>query len=229
MEDINCKYESKYCDPISIEGTEIIIRQMKKAICKIYTYDGLIGTGFFCWIPYKKIIIPVLITNNHVIGEDYFYRGKKIEISIDDDKNIFQLKENYYRKIYSNELFDVTIIEIMKEDNISMDDFWEVDKDLLSMDEEKLKIYINRSIYELHYPKGTIAMVSYGIIKDTDSDNNYNIMHLCKTDKSSSGSPLLDIKSNKVIGIHIGRRRNMYISVGTFLNFPIMNLLMILI
>ena len=34
--------------------------------------------------------------------------------------------------------------------------------------------------------------------------NKYNIIHTCSTDDGSSGSPILNLKNNKVVGIHKG-------------------------
>ena len=42
------KYIEKYPNPITIDGTETIIYQMKNCICKIINKDGINGTGFFC-------------------------------------------------------------------------------------------------------------------------------------------------------------------------------------
>ena len=65
-------------------------------------------------------------------------------------------------------------------------------------------------------------MVSYGIIESIGDDKDKcEIRHICKSDNFSSGSPLLNIRNNKVIGIHIGIYRKSYYSFGTFLNFPI--------
>ena len=63
--------------PISIKGTKKILRQMQNSICKIYINTGEIETGFFCKIPYKNKLLPVLITNNHVIYEEDFLKKKK--------------------------------------------------------------------------------------------------------------------------------------------------------
>ena len=43
--------EKKICDYpefVNIEGTETILEQMRKSICKIYKGNGESGTGFFC-------------------------------------------------------------------------------------------------------------------------------------------------------------------------------------
>ena len=64
-------YEKKindYPDTVSLKGTEEIVKQMKKSICKILLGKKK-GTGFFCKIPFGNNLLPVLITNNHIIDE----------------------------------------------------------------------------------------------------------------------------------------------------------------
>ena len=39
------------------------------------------------------------------------------------------------------------------------------------------------------------------------------------TDKGSSGSPIINLKNNKVIGIHLKEENNF--NIGLFLNYPI--------
>ena len=63
--------------PVSIQGTELILDQMKKCICQIYQDDKK-GTGFFCQIPFLNNLLPVLITNNHVLNENDIENNKKI-------------------------------------------------------------------------------------------------------------------------------------------------------
>ena len=61
--------KDNYPDCISLECTEKIIKQMKSKVCKILLDSGN-GTGFFCKIKFpNNKLIPVLITNNHVINE----------------------------------------------------------------------------------------------------------------------------------------------------------------
>ena len=43
--------------PVSIEGTNKILNQMKFSVCKIHKI-GSNGTGFFCNLPYKSKILP---------------------------------------------------------------------------------------------------------------------------------------------------------------------------
>ena len=59
------KLLNKYPLPVTIDETELILKQMRYSICKIENKNGD-GTGFFCQILNRKL----LITNNHVINEE---------------------------------------------------------------------------------------------------------------------------------------------------------------
>ena len=203
---------------ITAESTEVILSQMKKSICKIYMDDGTKGTGFFCKLPYpdKDNLKSFLVTNNHVIDESHLRKDKKIEFTINNDKIKHKLIIGD-RKVYTSKKYDTTIIEIFEdEDNIK--DFLELDFDI--NDEELNNVYINKSIYILHYPKNEKVSVSYGIIKSIDLSNNYDIFHFCSTDKGSSGSPMLNISTNKLIGIHKGASNNYDYNKGCLLVYP---------
>ena len=80
--------------------------------------------------------------------------------------------------------------------------------------------YINKSIYTLQYPNNEKVSVSYGIIKAIDLLNNHNIKHLCSTDKGSSGSPFLNVLTNKLIRIHKGANNNHNFNKGILLIYP---------
>ena len=47
----------------------------------------------------------------------------------------------------------------------------------------------------------------------------YEFNHYCTTYKGSSGSPILDLSENKIIGIHKGTKDKY--NLGTFINYPI--------
>ena len=91
MEEIKEKYIKDSIEPVSINSTEIILNQMKKCVCKI-RIKGIKGTGFFAKIPYKNDVLSVLITNNHVLGEDNIKDGKNISISLNNEKHLKILK-----------------------------------------------------------------------------------------------------------------------------------------
>ena len=67
---------------ISYEILETILEQMRNCICLINCKKGGNGTGFFCKIPFpdKYNLLPVLITNNHVLEQKDISNGEEIKI-----------------------------------------------------------------------------------------------------------------------------------------------------
>ncbi len=61
-----------YPNILSYECSIKINEQMQRDICKIILGE-VRGTGFFCKIPFPNIdnLLPVFITNNHIINDDY--------------------------------------------------------------------------------------------------------------------------------------------------------------
>ena len=72
--------------PVSLEGTKKILFQMENCICKIFLTNGEKGTGFFCKIPFNNYLLPVLITNNHVLNENDIKDNNIIELSINNNE-----------------------------------------------------------------------------------------------------------------------------------------------
>ena len=137
--------------------------QMKKSICKICLKDGTKGTGFFCKIPLPNhTFLPAFVKNNHIINEKYLNgeNGIKINNGYKTYINIIKIED---RLTYTNEINDITIIEIKEKDNSY--EYLEFDDNILN---ENGVGYIGNSIYLLHYPcyyEADKAAVSYGIIK----------------------------------------------------------------
>ena len=100
------KYIVSSPEPLSLKGNEEITNQMYNSVCRIYNNGN--GTGFFTKIPYKSKLLPVLITNNHVINQDDILNNKIILLYINNDKITKTLKLNRNRLIYTNEKLDVT-------------------------------------------------------------------------------------------------------------------------
>ena len=211
MSAIKEKILKNYPEIVSLETTEKIIEQMEKNIFKICLNDGSKGTGFFCKIPFiNNKELKVLITNNHVINLEM----KKIIISINNDKEIKEIDLNNRIK-YTNKEYDITIIEIKEEDKIN--DYLELDENIMKKGGNKL--YINNTIYIIQYPGGKRLGVSYGILNGIYEDKEYNFNHLCCTEEGSSGSPIINIINNKVIGIHKESEKNY--NKGLFINYAI--------
>ena len=68
----------------------------------------------------------------------------------------------------------------------------------------------------LQYPQGKNAAVSYGLLTSIDK---YEIKYTCSTENGSSGSPILNLETNKVIGIHKGGSINFKFNKGTYLKY----------
>ena len=88
MSDSNIKKEIFIQDqpiPVSIEGLKKILFQLENCICKIYQKNNRIGTGFFCNILFKDKLIPVLITNNHILNENDLQNNEIIELTVYDN------------------------------------------------------------------------------------------------------------------------------------------------
>ena len=219
--------------PVSVGGTRKILFQMEKYICKIYLGNGKkgTGTGFFCKIPFQNKVLPVLITNNHILDENDIKNGKIIKLSIYDNniktnksnnevnnEEIKIIKIDNSRKKYTNpdNKIDISIIEIKSIDKINY--FLEYDKDIINKNEEFIKLdYKNKSIYILHYPNGELN-VSYGLINDIIDKKIIN--HKCCTEEGSSGSPILLLETFKVIGIHYcSGLKNINLNYGTFIKY----------
>ena len=205
---------------ISIEEMSKLIEYTKKRICKIECNDGGKGTGFFCIIPLDDWDnnIRVLITNNHVIGENDMINDKKIKFSLDNDREEKEIIIDEDRIKYTNKKYDITIIEIKKKDGIKNESFFEIDNKIF----DDYKIYNKQIIYLLHYPKGKEMKFSEGIIKNI-YENKYTIEHLCDSDEGSSGGgPLLNSIDYKVIGIHKGGAKGAKeYNLGTLIKEPI--------
>ena len=111
------------------------------------------------------------------------------------------------------------IIRLDKGVEIEDIQFLEIDDSLLKHDSEFA--YEEDSIYILHYPFGNEIRVSFGRGLIKDKKNEFDMIHKCKTNLGSSGSPIFDLSTNKVIGIHKGYGKNECVNLGTFLKYPL--------
>ncbi len=201
--------DNRYINPINIENTKKILNQMSYCICKIKN-NGVIGNGFFCKIPYKNNTkINVLITSYQIINENYFYNNNKITLFMNDYNEQKIINYNLNRNTYYNKLYNTTIIEVNDFDNIN--NYLEIDDDNLFGNNIN-QCYENRSAYILHFLNNGKASVSYGFINQI---NQHNIRHMCYTESSSNGGPILNSTNNKVVGITLVGHQ------GTILKYPL--------
>ena len=153
-------------------------------------------------------LLPVLITNNHVINQDDILNNKKFSIYLNNDKKIKRIELDNNRLKYTNAKLDITIIEIKDNDKLN-NKYLKLDDEIMNYIKLNKKedinylsdIYSNNSIYLINYPEDKNVVVSYGQSPDFSESE---IFHKCTTKEGSSGSPILLINNQKLIGIHYG-------------------------
>ena len=139
---------------------------MEKNICKINIGKSQ-GTGFFCKIPFPDLnnMIPVFITNNHIINEELLYKkDEKIKIDIFEETEIKEIDLNNRIK-YTNEEYDITIIEIKEEDKIK--NYLELDDKII----KHIKMEDNKENILIGYPN----IISYECTKKIKEQMEKNI------------------------------------------------------
>ena len=220
----DCQQEKKVNaspEPISLEGIQNILNQMKASVCRIYNIHE--GTGYFTKIPFNNKLIPVLITNNHVIDEKIIISKKEIPIYLNQKLRTIKIDEK--RKRYTNKKLDITIIELKEEDNIK--EYLELDDNIITyfFSNEKRnnpnyinETYLNKSIYILNNYEGNGIMASFG---EPPKIKNWEINHKCNTEEGSSGSPILLIKNQKLIGVHFGYSKTYELNKGALIIYSI--------
>ena len=221
------KYIKISPEPVSFKGTENIIYQMNNCVCKIYNKGE--GTGFFTKIPFKSKLLPVLITNNHVIDIDDIKNNKIINIYLNNDKEEKTIRIDNNRLRYTNEKLDITIIEIKENKDNLNNKYIELDDRIIKYFKSNKKnepnylnnIYSNKSIYIPNYQEDKDIMVSYG---QPPQINESEIIHYCSTKEGSSGSPILLINNQKLIGIHYGSSKQFEYNKGTLIIYSIIEL-----
>ena len=214
----NINNESKIngtIDSISIKKTEIILNQMKNCIYKIEGKEQ--GTGFFCKLKYQEKIIQTLITNAHILDTDFIKLNNKVKISFNEKEiKIINLDESDIIYLSPIEKYDIIILKLNEKSEF--DNFLEIDESIFN--EHSENIYEKKSIYILHYQKEEKASVSFGFGLTQHEENN-SIEYNCYTYSESCGGPILNLTSNKVIGIHKGSFQNKGYNIGTFLKYPL--------
>ena len=119
------------------------LQKAKKAVCEIKLSKGF-GSGFFCKIPYTEndnLLLPVLITNDHVLSKEILTSKNDIKIIINGETKILSLKQ---RKIWNDKEMDFTCIEIKeKEDNIHT--FFNLDDNVLDNNSDN-NYYLNKNV-----------------------------------------------------------------------------------
>ncbi len=203
---------------MSIDENKMIAKKMQSVICKIKN-NHKTGTGFFVKIPFHRTqyCIFALLTNNHILSKKDIVPGKTITFSINDNCEYYKIFLDDRKILTFERPYDITLIEIKKDDGLDISLFLEVD---LEVDEKNdySSLKDENPIYLLQYPLGDKPLYSLGHIK---SINGYDIDHSCISEKGSSGGPIINLNNHKVIAIHKGENKKKALNAGTLINFII--------
>lgn len=190
------------------------------------------GTCFLSKFPDSKgkNYFYILVTANHVVSEEVIKDIGKIKIYSKNDKvgKIINLVDS--RLYATSKYYDITIIEIKKNDGLDLNNCLEID-DFENNDNEDTNKYIKNAIYMIQYVWTGNKLESFfskGFINMTNGDNK-RIFYDCMTKIGSGGSPVINAKTNKVIGVHKAVNRRSEIGMGTLILFSVKEYINILI
>ena len=101
-----------------------ILNKISNSICKI-NVPNTEGTGFLIEILNKKY----LMSNEHVIEKDFIEKNGIIKLTFKEDttKKIILDKNKRFIRDFTDKGIDVTIVEILEEDNIDLNNFLKPD------------------------------------------------------------------------------------------------------
>ena len=169
--------------------------QITESLCKIKSHNIGYGTGFLCIISFQqKNDLPVLITNNYILDNDDISKDKNIIFYLEDNKH--KIKIDNSRKIYTNDNYNIIIIEIKKEDKLNIKSFFKIDDNIFRDNLDYL--YYGHYVYLLYYGKDKKPRHSKGEIQNINIKNN-TFEHLCQCEIETLGAPILDLSNDKVM------------------------------
>ena len=94
---------------IPLRDADYKYKSKENCICRIN--GKMKGTGFFCKVKVGGELTPVLITNYHVVNDDFMNQNQKLTFYIKNDLHSIDIK---YNKIYSSirDKYDMMIIRL---------------------------------------------------------------------------------------------------------------------
>ena len=187
---------------VKLSHNEIEIGKiLQMGICKIKcnNVNSGYGVGFLCKIPFpnKSNLLPVLITNYHILEKDDIVSRKNIKLFFKDDYSI-NIKIDNSRIYYSKDIYNITIIEL--KDKEITESFSEIDDDIPSKHITNIVILNYGKDYQKHY--------SFGEINDLNKENFSFIQKYSNQNTTENyllGAPILNKSNYKVLGIYIGK------------------------
>ena len=204
-------FPDKYSDKLYNSIARISISLTEK--------EKMDGTGFFIELNLKNTKRYFLMTCHHIIPEKIINEEKIINLhyrELNKEKNL-EIKLHRDKRLIKcfEEPFDVTMIEILDEDNIKKDKFLIPD---LNYKNDYIS-YLNNNVYSVRYPEKNFnkneTSISYGkitkILEKPEFELTFN------KGQGNTGSPICLANNISVVGIYKKGNKNQSINYGTFL------------
>ena len=183
------------------------IYEVLRSIVQIKIGNSL-GSGFLIKLEKENKPLNCLMSCEHVIDKKSIDSNMEMEILFDNQKEmrkiILNKKERFIRD-YTYLGLDAVIVEIKQDDYIQTDYFLLPNFDYES--EENYNKLIDKDIYITQFPQGKTLKYSEEKIKEVN-EFSHELIHLSKTNKGSSGSPIVLKNTSSVLGIHKGKFKN---------------------
>ena len=195
------------------------LNQMIKSICKISIQNDdnfITGTGFLIKIFIKKNPFYYLMTNSCLITNEIIESQKEIEICYDcGNKKLSIILDQQEREIkeYNVNNLDITIVQIIEQDNISEKYFLSPYLNYDNLEDKKIYIPQFQRGNNLNYSEGEITKIE-----------NYQFIYNSNVIRNSSGGPIILKSTMKVIGINKQRNKSKDENEGNFI-YPITNII----
>ena len=188
-----------------------------KNICFISVNDKK-GIGFLCQIPQtnSEEKIHVLITNANFLPMSEIEPGKRLVFILDNNSYTLLIDES--RKVYCKENdYNITIIEIKKEDSINPNSFFDVDLN----ENYTLENLKNKSLSLITSKNKSIELKKCKI--KNQGTNETEIEYICdlKEKENLYGFPIIDTKNDKILGLQKNYVEISNICQGILLTNPI--------
>ena len=160
---------------------------VKIYISKTSEYD----TGFFVKIlANDKMIYPALIISIKCINSCIFYNKWQCNIYFENGKKKTIVLHLSKRKVYNDYNNKFSIIEIIKDDGLDIDSFFEIDEHIYEDNLEQ--IYSKAYFYSIYYSKNVIKFTKPQILKVSNDKIETNC---------NKWGPIINLSNNKIIGI----------------------------
>ena len=177
------------------EELDRCLMNASKSVCKLrieVNSEIKYGTGFLLRYPINDKYFNCLLSNERIIKEEFIKNKFTMNVSFNyENKSIMiKLDENErYIRTFKDIGLDITLVEILKCDDINDDYFLFPELDYIIKDLKNKQIYIPQFIL------GKKIENTLGIIKNI---TKYEFTHLVNKDQVSSRSPIFLCDTKKI-------------------------------